>query len=493
MHRKSKTMKITKPIIYMAAALLLTTGGCKKFLTEDIYTEYDPGQFGNSVDGFEKVLNSAYAELQVTGYGNRNDVYCYGEFCTDVMLQSGGGFEAAAKEFITFTWNPTNDFFNTTWSKGFRAIRNSNVLLDNKDAATAVPPAKLKELVAEARFVRAAAYAYLYNFFGPVPLITTAKNIDPAMAKATDEVMSAFIIDELTAAAADLPPKQALRGKATKGAALALLCKFYLNKKMWDKCQQTAQQIIDLKVYGLFGDVSRLFAVENENNNEFIFVFPCLAQTNYGNIVMAHTFPPGYPILSNWIIFGAQFKLYTSFVDSFEPNDERLKMILREYTNTAGVTIQMNRNGAGQALNNARSFKFVPDPAGQSADMGNDIPFVRYADILLARAEALNELHAPTQDAVDLINEVRGRAKADLIDLADYPTKEKLRDFILEERAREFFAEGKRREDLIRMDKFISGAKARGMNAKPGHVLFPIPQRETEADKNLKQNEGYLP
>lgn len=485
-------MKITKPIICIAAAMLLTTTGCKKFLKEDIYTEYDPGQFGNSVDGFEKVLNSAYAELQVTGYANRNDVYCYGEFCTDVMLETGGGFEASAKEFITFTWNPTNDFFNSTWAKGFRAIRNSNVLLDNKDAATAVPPAKLKELVAEARFVRAAAYAYLYNFFGPVPLITSAKNIDPAIARATDEAMSTFIITELTAAAQDLPPRQALRGKATKGAALAVLCKFYLNKKMWQQCAATAQEIKDLKVYGLFPDIDQLFDVKNENNNEYIFVFPCLAQTNYGNIVMAHTFPPGYPILPNWIIFGAQFKLYTSFVDSFEPDDKRKKMILTEYTNTSGATFQMNRNAAGQALNNARSFKFVPDPAGQSADMGNDIPFVRYADILLARAEALNELSGPTQEVIDLVNEIRDRADATLIKLADYPGKDQLRDFILAERAREFFGEGKRREDLIRQGKFISGAQARGMAAKPGHVLFPIPQRETEADKNLKQNEGYI-
>lgn len=470
---------------------MLTASGCKKFLKEDIYTEYDPAQFGNSVDGFEKVLNSAYAELQVTGYANRNDAYCYGEFCTDVMLQSGGGFEALAKEFITFTWNPTNDFFNSTWSKGFRAIRNSNVLLDNKDAATAVPAGKLKELVAEARFVRAAAYAYLYNFFGPVPLITSAKNIDPEMTRATDASMTDFIIDELKAAAQDLPPKQALRGKATKGAALAILCKFYLNKKMWKACADAAQEISDLQQYGLFGNVSRLFAVENENNNEYIFAYPCLGQTGYGNIVMAHTFPPGYPIQSNWIIFGAQFRLYTSFVDSFEPADERLKMILTEYTNTSGVTIQMNRSTAGQALNNARSFKFVPDPAGQSADMGNDIPVVRYADILLSRAEALNELNGPTQEAVDLVNEVRGRAKARLIDLADYTSKDQLRDFILDERAREFFGEGKRREDLIRNGKFISGAVARGMSAKAWQVLYPIPQREIEADKKLEQNDGY--
>ncbi|WP_343702397.1 RagB/SusD family nutrient uptake outer membrane protein [Chitinophaga sp.] len=482
-------MKITIPIIFAA---LLTCSACTKFLKEDIYTEYDPAQFANSVDGFEKVLNSAYAELQIRGYDHRNDVYCFGEFCTDVMLQTGGGFEAQAKEFITFTWNPTNGFLNTAWSKAYRAIRNSNVLLDNKDAATAIPPAKLNALVAEARFIRATAYAYLYNLFGPVPLITTAKNVDPGAFRATDEEMSTFIIDELKAAAGALPVQQSLRGKATRGAALGVLCKFYLNKKMWQACADVAEEIRALKAYSLFDDVSRLFAVENENNSEYIFAFPCIAQSGYGNITMAHTFPPAYPILPNWIIFGAQFRLYTSFVDSFEPADERLKMILREYTNTSGVTIRMNRNAAGAALNNARSFKYVPDPAGQSDAMGNDIPYIRYADILLALAESLNELNGPTQPAIDLVNEVRARASASLITLAGYGSREALRDFILAERAREFVGEGKRREDLIRMGQFISGAQARGMNAKPWHVLYPIPQREIEANKNLEQNEGYV-
>jgi hypothetical protein len=206
---------------------------------------------------------------------------------------------------------------------------------------------------------------------------------------------------------------------------------------------------------------------------------------------MAHTFPPAYPIQTNWIIFGAQFKLYTKFVDSFEPADKRLNMILTNYTDTKGVYHEMSKDAGGNALNNARSFKFVPDPAGLSADMGNDIPVIRYSDILLSRAEALNELNGPQDAAVSLINEVRTRAGAKEIKLADYPAKEGLRDFILAERGREFFGEGKRREDLIRMNKFISGAQARGVSAKDFHVLYPIPQTEIDADKNLEQNEGY--
>lgn len=475
----------------LIAAGMILLGSCKKFLKEDIYTQYDPASFTGTVDGFEKVLNGAYSKLQVTGYANRNDVYCFSEFCGDVMWETGGGFEASAKDFINFTWDATNSFFSASWSKSYLAIRDANVILDNKDNATAIPADKLKGFIAEARFIRAASYAYLYNFFGPVPLITSTKNIDALQAKASEDEMKQFIVTELTAAAADLPATQALRGKATKGAALGVLCKFYLNLRLWKESADVAQQIIDTKQYNLFADISRLFAVENEGNQEYLYVFPCINQEGYGNIVMAHTFPPGYPILTNWIIFGAQFKLYTRFVDNFEPADKRLKMILTSYTDTQGNFHEMNKDGSGNALNNARSFKFVPDPNGLSADMGNDIPVIRYADILLSRAEALNEMNGPTQAAVDLINEVRSRAGAAVIQLSAYPSKETLRDFILAERGREFFGEGKRREDLIRMNKFITGAAARGINAKPFHVRFPIPQTEIDADKNLEQNEGY--
>lgn len=470
---------------------MMLLGSCKKFLKEDIYTQYDPASFTGTADGFEKVLNGAYSQLQVTGYANRNDVYCFGEFCTDEMWETGGGFEAQAKDFINFTWDATNSFLSSSWTKSYLAVRDANVILDNKDKASAVPADKLKVYVAEARFIRAAAYAYLYNFFGPVPLITSGNNVNALQAKASEAEMQAFIVTELGAAAADLPPTQSLRGKATKGAALAVLCKYYLNKKMWQESADIAQQLINANNYSLFGDISRLFAVENENNKEYLYVFPCINQTGYGNIVMAHTFPPGYPILTNWIIFGAQFKLYTKFVDSFEPADKRLKMILTNYTDTKGVYHEMSKDAGGNALNNARSFKFVPDPNGLSADMGNDIPVIRYADILLSRAEALNELNGPTQAAVDLINEVRRRAGIGDILLSAYPAKEALRDFILAERGREFFGEGKRREDLIRMNKFITGAVARGINAKPYHILYPIPQTEIDADKNLEQNEGY--
>ncbi len=153
--------------------------------------------------------------------------------------------------------------------------------------------------------------------------------------------------------------------------------------------------------------------------------------------------------------------------------------------------MELLEDNNGKALNDVRSFKYWPDPNGVGENMGNDIVYIRYADVLLSRAEALNELNGPNQESIDLINQVRQRANTTLLKLADYTNKLLLRDFLLAERGREFFSEGLRREDLIRHGKFIQSAKERGYAAKEYQVVYPIPLQQIDANPNLTQNEGY--
>ncbi len=93
--------------------------------------------------------------------------------------------------------------------------------------------------------------------------------------------------------------------------------------------------------------------------------------------------------------------------------------------------------------------------------------------------------------SVDLINQIRTRAGVKPLALGDFTTKTALRDHLLKEWSWEVFSEGKRREDLIRMDKYISSALERKKNARPFQVLYPLPQSEIEVNSNLKQNPGY--
>lgn len=481
--------KLYKYLVRALCILGLTVfSGCQDFLTEEIYTEFDPDELLKTEDGINRVLIGAYSELKPSV---RDYFFTLSEFPTDIALESGGGFEREAVVYMNFQWDPSHPFFQSHWASMYRAIRNANSLLDNIGNVQSIPAEKLAQLTAEAQFIRAAAYFHLYDIFGPVPLVTTTESTDLEPAKPTEAQFVDFLTKELREAANNLPIQQDLHGKATKGAALAMLCKLYLNTKQWQKCADVAKEIIDLNTYALFGQIENLFSVSNENNNEYIYRFSYVAQPGLGNVYMPHAFPPNFPIQPNWINYGAQFRSYTSFVKSFHGSDRRLKMFLTQYTDNKGNSIGLLEDAQGNPLDNARSFKYTPDPNAAIEHNGNDIPYIRYADILLSRAEALNEINGPNAESVDLLRQVRDRAGVPALQLSDFSSKEAFRDHILIERGWEFFTEGKRREDLIRHGKFISSAIARGKNAKPYHVLYPIPQREIEANANLVQNEGY--
>ncbi|GEO03474.1 outer membrane protein [Adhaeribacter aerolatus] len=462
--------------------------GCQGFLEEEVFTEFAPDELLQTEDGINRVLIGAYSELRPSV---RDYFFTLSEFPTDITLESGGGFEREAVVYMNFQWDPSHPFFQNHWASMYRAVRNANALLDNIGKVQSIPTQRLAQLTAEAQFIRAAAYLHLYDIFGPVPLVITTNSTDLEPAKPTNDEFVTFLAKELRSAADNLPVQQALSGKATKGAALAVLCKLYLNTKQWQPCADVAKEIMDLNTYALFGQIENLFSVANENNKEYIYLFSFVPQPGLGNVYMPHAFPPNYPIQANWINYGAQFRTYTAFVKSFHSSDRRLKMIITQYTDTKGANIRLLEDAQGKPLDNARSFKYTPDPNAAIEHNGNDIPYVRYADILLSRAEALNEIQGPNAESVSLLKQIRDRAGVPVLQLADFPTKEAFRNHILQERGWEFFTEGKRREDLIRHGKFISSAVGRGKAAKPYHVLYPIPQREIEANANLEQNEGY--
>lgn len=484
---------IIVPTLLAATIIVLSMASCKKYLQQTVYTEYDPSIFTSTESGVNLILTGAYSEIAIRSYRARDYIYAMNEFPTDEMNDANGGFYAIAAQFMQFQWDATNSTTSGMYSTMYKGIRDANVLLDNIKSVTSLSPSKLAEYTAEARFIRAEAYVMLYYNFGPTPLITTARSIDLSPSRATDDEMRQFIITELTAAAADLPVTVTVDGKATKGAALAVLCKFYLNMKDWQNASNTAGQIIALNYYSLFPDITKLFAVQNNHNKEYIYYYPCTtAPAGYGNIIMAHTFPPKYPIQSNWVNYGTDFHIMSSLVNSFDHNDKRLTMIDTSFINTNGALVQLNTNAQGQPANLSASFKFVPDPNGIGEDMGNYIPMIRYADILLSKAEALNNLQGPNEESFALIDSVRSRAGLSNLDPTLYTSTSALNDEILQERGWEFYGEGLRRQDLIRMGKFISSALSRGItNAQPYHVLYPIPQSELQSNPKLTQNPGY--
>jgi hypothetical protein len=475
--------------IFWVSIILLFLSSCSDFLKEEVYTQYDPATFLQTEEGINSVLVASYSNMQVNA-SMRDRMYLLNEFPGDIMWEWGGSLESTAVLFMAYSWDSQSTMFSTPWQQYYESIRNANSLLDNIDKVTALSADKVKQFKAEATFIRAADYYYLWESFGPVPLITTASVLNLNPLRATDEEFNTFISTELQSAANDLPLTQSLWGKATKGAALALLGKFYLNTHQWQKSADVNKQVIDLNKYKLFsGDIKNMFAVQNEVNDEVILTSPALT-TLHGNNYMAHAFPPNYPIQSNWLNYGAMFCVYNSWVKTYDASDKRLGWFLFTYTETNGkVHNLLDPKDAGKAV---RCFKYVPDPAAVSESHGNDVPMIRYAEVLLNRAEALNELGGPTQESVDLLNQIRKRAGIQEYLVSSFPSKDAMRDSLLNERGWEFVAEGMRRMDLIRQGKLISKAIARGAsNAKDYMTRFPIPLNEIKANPKLVQNTGY--
>ncbi|MFI2741651.1 RagB/SusD family nutrient uptake outer membrane protein [Zhouia sp. PK063] len=461
----------------------LNTIPTDRFASENIVT---------SQDGIKALLYSAYSNNN-RGYDFK-DVINELEVCTDMAFNRNGAENRDLIQFINFTVDASSGRISYLWNRSYFTIRDANLVVESLEKAN-LDESFEKETMAEARYLRAFEYAELYKLFGPVPL-RTGTNQDANLPAASADDIKSFIETELIAAAQDLPDpgKEELYGRATKGSALAILAKFYLNTQQWQKVVDVTQQIMNLNYYQLYPAYRDMFFVANEGNKEMIVAWPQLNQDGHTNAFPNGAFPPGFKKAanipefewnSNMANWATQYSLRDEFVDSFDPADDRLQAIVQVYQNSKGETVNLRTT-----TDNSRSFKFF-DQAQVANNSGNDFPVVRYADILLSRAEALNQLNGPTQESVDLVNQVRNRSHAPAYTLAAVGNKSTFKDLILKERGFEFFTEGKRREDLIRNEEYISKAQERGVNAKAYNVLFPIPESEINNNPLISQNEGY--
>ena len=485
-------------------AFLFVGVSCSDFLEEEVFTEFDADEFVATEEGIEAILISAYGASSPV---IRERWHTYAAYPADLEVEAGGGYRGRVVPFEEYTVDAGNADLTDTWEQIYIAIRNCNALLDHIDKVTSLPEAKVAAFKAEATFLRAWNYSELYDLWGPTPLVTSTLDLSFEYPKATDEAMRTFIETEYRSAIANLPVNQDANGKATKGAAQAMLGRFLLNTQQWQKAADVLQDVIALGKYDLLEDVTTMFAHDNEGNKELIFVFENETLLSK-NAIPAHNYPPGYQTaFRNW---GAQLQIQRDFVRTYLPGDQRalpwdprgefgpatLGWICYEYYDKSGNYIDlMDGPNPGNRFH-PRAFKYTPieDPTLVNDQFyPNDNVFMRYADVLLMRSEALAMVAGgPTQEAVDLLNDVRDRAEIPLFNLSDFGDLESFIDAILQERAWEFVTEGHRRRDLIRQGRLISDAQARGKsNAQPYHTVFPIPLSEMDSNPLIEQNTGY--
>lgn len=485
-------------IIYLIA-LFAILQGCTASLEVAPRGYLTSGTFYKDETDAKAALIGAYSVLQEV-YRNEH-ILTPNEICADnaVPFLTGGADRVA---IWRYGHNTSNIYPGQIWSSAYKGIQYSNVLIDRLPG---VPMDEQRKAVfiAEAKFLRALHYFNLVRFFGDLPLVknetTNLDNVEVPRSPITEVYQ--FIEADLVEAAAVLPVRHADsdKGRATSAAATALLAKVYLtqagntpNSPYWAQAAAKAKEVIDLNIYDLWEDYADVFALANRGGKESIFEVQFITDIQ-GNGFTTGFAPRGAPIVPN-NGFGI-FRVTKSLFDSYSTDDERKAVtFLTSYVHPGtGQTVQLSVDDPDPTV--AVSFWKLADPTVRvGLNGGTSWPYLRYAELLLIYAEALNEANnGPTAAAYQAINQVRGRAGLGELNGLD---KDAFNDAIMLERRLELCFEGHRWFDLVRRDQLIAAVKAensyeRNAPITEHHKRFPIPFREIEANKELEQNTGY--
>lgn len=373
-----------------------------------------------------------------------------------------------------FTEKPSNGILSSYWANFNNNVYRCNLLLDQIDGANFAENLK-KQYKGEAMFIRALNYFNMYRIWGGVPATKHVVSAAEALkvARYSDEQMFDLIAGDLKEIVDNnyLPEtySSADMGRATSGAAKALLGKVYLTFHKWTEAKDILSQLIGK--YQLVSPIAQVFNVDNKNNNEIIFA------VHFNKEIEGE----GHSYWYNLTNASDDTNQTSSLLNTFPTGDTRKDLI---------TYVQVEKNV--RLMN-----KFYDTKSPTFKTVGNDQILLRYADVLLMYAEALNEIQYDASEsslALKYLNAVRQRAGISNLTAKQLPTQEKFRKGILVERQREFPYEGQRWFDLVRMGFAKSVMAENGVEIKDYQLLFPIPQQEIEKVGNksiLWQNPGY--
>jgi len=503
--------KLTINSLFLALSLFAGLS-CKKFLNKDIQGVYSASQYYTTSNDAIQAINAAYVQLTFVS-GTANPLWVFGDVASDDAASGNPAASPDAATIDNFSYSATNSHLSNEWSNFYEGITNCNLVLANVPSIS-MDTALRSRILGEARFLRAWYYFKLVNIYGDVPVVLTP--LTPAQMQIAQspkkEIYEAVIEPDLKTALKILPASYggADIGRATSGAAASLLAKVYLFQEKWDTSLIYSNMVINSGQYQLMKIYSQDFDGLHKNNQESIFEVQMLGgQTpNVGNA------------LNQWFapqIVGGYYcdAPNQNFINEFEETSDSVYDPRLDYTVGRDSTLWNNgeyflSSWSPQTGYLTRKFQ-QPLTEAPIIGQGNcDYTAIRYADILLFNAEALNEL-GQISAAVIPLNEVRKRARESyLYDstlngygsipaglLPDIPaiSQGQVRTAIIHERRVELGFEFHRFFDLMRY-----GANS---NLGPDYVnqlinrdgvtqfsysvdnTFPIPQSERDIDKAL--------
>jgi hypothetical protein len=417
---------------------------------------------------------------------------------------------------LGLSYNGENVFVLNWWTGPYSVIAQANLTLDKVPGIT-MDEAKKKQVLGEAKFLRAWSYFYLVRLYGDVPLLTTSifTGLDPKIYTGRtpkDSVYLQIVNDLKDAEAAGLPATDAT-GRTSLGAVKSLLAEVYLTmagqpmnkgQEYYQLAAQKADEVIASNSYKLFADYNSLHDETKENIDEQIFMIQYLGGVA-NNDMQTHMLPNFKDVSAYDTEVGSTVPS-VSFFNSFETGDKRV-------VDRQGFFFTSYYDKGFEALKNLGApyvFKhFDANANGTFGKKGTTTSGlnrmnIRYAQVLLTYAEAANEAAAaPTQAAWNALKAIRDRAGLTTQALGSF-TKDSFREAVWRERWHELCYEGITWFDMVRLRKaydagtntFVNfaGYKNPESNAvlAEKHLLFPLPTLEMQNNPNLRpQNPGY--
>ena len=387
------------------------------------------------------------------------------------------------------TYNASSPSTSEIFAANYEGINRCNQALSIIPQLDQANPALRARLLGEAKFLRAFMYFTLVKTYGGVPIVDHLPNPSSdedrimQLTRKTSAEVYALIESDLNDAIAALPNKSeyaaAEKGRASKGAAYALLAKVNLYQENWQKVVDNCNLVTG---YSVVSNYASMFRLAGENDSESIFEIQGTGSIPAKGI-QGYSATQGARGAGGW---GWGFNTPSqSLVNAYEAGDVRKDATII----FAGTTLYDGRVVPTTVENPRYNYKAYSSAFTDGWETDVNIKYLRYAEVILMKAEALNELNQ-TSDAIPLLNQIRSRAG-----LANTTavSQAAVRTAIWKERRVEMAFEHDRFFDLVRTGQAAAAFAIDGKTFVTGkHEVFPLPQSFiTQANGLSIQNLGY--
>ena len=499
---KNHTFSIAKTIFLPALLVVFVANSCQKeFLDRKPLGQLTYENFFETADQAVQATNAVYNQFRAWDCISLPYLGCTDIISDDADKGSTPNDGPTLAEINNFTFDPANGNIGSVWRGYYRVIARANLAI--QEIPKVDMNATLRDrLVGECKFLRAYSYLLLAQWYGPLPIITQPLGGDEYYTQARQPVDAVYaqIERDLVDAIQLLPEKSkyasADLGRATKGAARGILAKLYMVKKDYVKAEQYCLDLINSNEYSLLNRYSDNFLRVGENGAESVFEIGAnaLPAAVAGPGATPYNMVQGVRGIPNlgWGFNRPSDNLVSSY-ENGDPRREATVIYVGEVLPDGSTQVQDNPEIVGERYNQKA---WVPTHAGLQDNGPGNIRILRYSDILLLAAEALNENDKPAL-ALQYLNQVRKRARGTnnfILPDVTVTDQTQLRERVYKERRVELAMEQHRWFDLLRWGRAASVMTAVGKtNFVTGkHELLPIPQSEIDlTEGNMAQNPMY--